>query len=985
MADRLSKEYYSEYYSDEDAEDDDSKAPAAKAASSAAPAKQAQPQPDPAKLQQQQQSEDYYSDEYEYDEDEDAGAAPTPAPPSAKKPPEATPPMRQQQNWLNREMDTMTPGGSAQTPGSVQRRPSLADKVGTMLGAAGKPSSGGKLPGQPTPASGSIGVMWAEEARRLASSELQQFGLPNSTVAPTGSAANAGAMYVMTGDARWATATPAERLAVVSGFATNTRVTAVMMASAYVNDELATAWGAVLRTNTKLLALNLDSNTIGDAGAVELCSALQTNVTLRELRLASQARPFSAEAEERISRSVGANQTLIRIAVDLRGQGPKQRVEAALKANQERAKAAKERKAAMKAAQQQPQPQQPPPMQPPPQPPRQPPQPAKLPQQPPKQPPPATQQQEQRQRLQPQPTPQPQRQQRQQLQTKLEAAERTIPRRMEEAQNAKERRKSLAAEVAQLEREVQGLSRQATQKAAAAQAAEAGGRSFGMQQQQRGQQQPQQQQRQQPPPPPTLPPPRQQQQQRRPQQRGADGAAAAAAAATQGAQGTRRRSRAEAEARHYARRRSEAQMRVESGVDFPGGRRPSPPPPPQAAARQAQRGATTSERGGRAAAEAGGDVEPLFIPEGGGAAIGADGKPDWQLVDSEAARLRAKLESDLMNAAANTADVADTLWGHAAQLVRETALAWQAAFGTEEGLDDGEGDGDSDTFDVWDGNVHGQDWAYHTHDHFAPAGVGSGASQHRLQHGGGGSGRLHPTDRAALDIAAEDTLRGIRQRGGRAGSGVGGGGGGGGGRRGRGHDDDDDDDDVRERHKRQMLVLLDYEHMPLFSSRYAIRLSSGTWVPLERDEDMHRSVYCKLTKNLSGPHFEFVIAAGIMHLLTSRAAGPRAIEQVDVGIGEARVGILHEDNYLGAQAKICVAGGTASALEVNVGLGISTGAGVKDDSLSVKLCGTGFTLGRKVGFSLLDNEVALDLGKLLVAGHELGEEEEPETYLGAPR
>ena len=106
---------------------------------------------------------------------------------------------------------------------------------------------------------------------------------------------------------------------------------------------------------------------------------------------------------------------------------------------------------------------------------------------------------------------------------------------------------------------------------------------------------------------------------------------------------------------------------------------------------------------------------------------------------------------------------------------------------------------------------------------------------------------------------------------------------------------------------------------------------------------------------------------------------------MDVGIGEARVGILHEDNYLGAQAKVCVAGGTASALEVNVGLGISTGAGVKDDSLSFKICGTGFTLGRKVGLSLLDNEVVLDLGKLLVATQELGEEEEPETYLGAPK
>ena len=82
-------------------------------------------------------------------------------------------------------------------------------------------------------------------------------------------------------------------------------------------------------------------------------------------------------------------------------------------------------------------------------------------------------------------------------------------------------------------------------------------------------------------------------------------------------------------------------MRVESGQDFPGGQRP---PNVQSAAavrkqqQQAQFGGALG--GGHVAQE---EEEPrLFIPEGGGAAIGADGKPDWQLVDSEAARLRAK-------------------------------------------------------------------------------------------------------------------------------------------------------------------------------------------------------------------------------------------------------------------------------------------------------------------------------------------------------
>ena len=51
-------------------------------------------------------------------------------------------------------------------------------------------------------------------------------------------------------------------------------------------------------------------------------------------------------------------------------------------------------------------------------------------------------------------------------------------------------------------------------------------------------------------------------------------------------------------------------------------------------------------------------------------------------------------------------------------------------------------------------------------------------------------------------------------------------------------------------------------------------------------------------------------------------------------------------------------------LEVNLGLGINTGAGVRDGSIGVKLAGTGVQVGRKVGFSLFDNEISIDFSKL---------------------
>ena len=51
-------------------------------------------------------------------------------------------------------------------------------------------------------------------------------------------------------------------------------------------------------------------------------------------------------------------------------------------------------------------------------------------------------------------------------------------------------------------------------------------------------------------------------------------------------------------------------------------------------------------------------------------------------------------------------------------------------------------------------------------------------------------------------------------------------------------------------------------------------------------------------------------------------------------------------------------------LEVSFGLGINTGAGVRDGSLGVKLAGTGMQIGRKVGISFFDNEISIDFSKL---------------------
>ena len=68
--------------------------------------------------------------------------------------------------------------------------------------------------------------------------------------------------------------------------------------------------------------------------------------------------------------------------------------------------------------------------------------------------------------------------------------------------------------------------------------------------------------------------------------------------------------------------------------------------------------------------------------------------------------------------------------------------------------------------------------------------------------------------------------------------------------------------------------------------------------------------------------------------------------------------------FMGAGASICLVGGQVSIFNFKLGAGVSTGAGIKDDSVSVKVLGCGVTVGRKVGISVFGSEFGVDFGKL---------------------
>ena len=53
-------------------------------------------------------------------------------------------------------------------------------------------------------------------------------------------------------------------------------------------------------------------------------------------------------------------------------------------------------------------------------------------------------------------------------------------------------------------------------------------------------------------------------------------------------------------------------------------------------------------------------------------------------------------------------------------------------------------------------------------------------------------------------------------------------------------------------------------------------------------------------------------------------------------------------------------------LHVKAGVGVGTDIGYKDGSISGHIAGCGITIGKKIGISVLGNELALDFGKCTV-------------------
>ncbi|KAF9987714.1 hypothetical protein BGZ65_002228 [Modicella reniformis] len=100
--------------------------------------------------------------------------------------------------------------------------------------------------------------------------------------------------------------------------------------------------------------------------------------------------------------------------------------------------------------------------------------------------------------------------------------------------------------------------------------------------------------------------------------------------------------------------------------------------------------------------------------------------------------------------------------------------------------------------------------------------------------------------------------------------------------------------------------------------------------------------------------------ASVFHVAQSKG---RQIEQVNLDLlsadASATVG-----TYMGVDANVTLMKTQASIFDAQIGLGVDTGFGIKDDSVEVELAGCGITLGRKVGISVFGTNFSVDFGQL---------------------
>jgi hypothetical protein len=157
----------------------------------------------------------------------------------------------------------------------------------------------------------------------------------------------------------------------------------------------------------------------------------------------------------------------------------------------------------------------------------------------------------------------------------------------------------------------------------------------------------------------------------------------------------------------------------------------------------------------------------------------------------------------------------------------------------------------------------------------------------------------------------------------------------------------------------------DYDQLPLHSSTLLGVESSGNIFVANPDSGVQTLSVVGgviVTKTALGPSYKLVDSVAFMRVANDDSKDTTGgLGTVDVAIFEGHAEAELQPLYAGAGVGFNLAGGSASIFDFNLGAGLSTGVGLKDESIDLKLAGTGVTVGRKISISVFDNSFGIDL------------------------
>lgn len=156
----------------------------------------------------------------------------------------------------------------------------------------------------------------------------------------------------------------------------------------------------------------------------------------------------------------------------------------------------------------------------------------------------------------------------------------------------------------------------------------------------------------------------------------------------------------------------------------------------------------------------------------------------------------------------------------------------------------------------------------------------------------------------------------------------------------------------------------DYENMKIGESKMLLYFGESKYVAHKENDEIDIANVKSgviVARNYTTPQFTLIAKANLINIHNNASASLKAVD-FNILSPEAKAEVSRL--YIGGGAEFQLAEGKLSAIDLKLAIGITTGFGIKDDSLHIELFGTGVFIGRKVGVSFLGSYLKIDLARL---------------------